>query len=395
METADQTKQSEIFSYGIVEIIDEEGLRRRLDSGRKLVVKLGVDPTSPDLHLGHAVVLRKLRQFQNAGCEAVLVIGDFTTKIGDPSGRNSTRPVLTEDEIKQNMQTYVDQAYLILDREKTRVVYNSSWLGKMKFADLIKVAMQLNMSTLLEREDFAARLKANEPFSVHEILYPISQAIDSVELKADVELGGWDQRLNLLLGRELQKKMGLTPQEVVIMNPLVGTDGERKMSKSYGNYIGLTESADQMFGKLMSIPDKLTDSYAELAALMSPDQISSLPTHPRDRKASVARSIVTLYHGDDAAAQAAERFTKTFSDKSGAGELSDEIAVEGDSITLLDAVKLTAGVSGSEAQRLIAQNAVRLNGEVAVDPGFIIQVGDTGHQLQVGKHRFYELIKEA
>lgn len=395
METADQTKQSEIFSYGIVEIIDEEGLRRRLDSGRKLVVKLGVDPTSPDLHLGHAVVLRKLRQFQNAGCEAVLVIGDFTTKIGDPSGRNSTRPVLTEDEIKQNMQTYVDQAYLILDREKTRVVYNSSWLGKMKFADLIKVAMQLNMSTLLEREDFAARLKANEPFSVHEILYPISQAIDSVELKADVELGGWDQRLNLLLGRELQKKMGLTPQEVVIMNPLVGTDGERKMSKSYGNYIGLTESADQMFGKLMSIPDKLTDSYAELAALMSPDQISSLPTHPRDRKASVARSIVALYHGDDAAAQAAERFTKTFSDKSGAGELSDEIAVEGDSITLLDAIKLTAGVSGSEAQRLIAQNAVRLNGEVAVDPGFIIQVGDTGHQLQVGKHRFYELIKEA
>ncbi len=395
METAEQTSQSEIFSYGIVEIIDQESLRRRLATGKKLVVKLGVDPTSPDLHLGHAVVLRKLRQFQDAGCEAVLVIGDFTTMIGDPSGRNSTRPVLSEDEIKQNMQTYVDQAYLILDKEKTRVVYNSSWLGKMKFADLIKVAMQLNMSTLLEREDFAARLKANEPFSVHEILYPISQAIDSVELKADVELGGWDQRLNLLLGRELQKKMGLPPQEVVIMNPLVGTDGERKMSKSYGNFIGLTESADQMYGKLMSIPDKLTDSYAELAGLMTTEQIAALPTHPRDRKAAVARAIVALYHGDEAATQAGERFTKTFSDKSGAGELSDEIAVEGDTITLLEAVKLTAGVSGSEAQRLISQNAVRLNGEVAVDPGFVIQVGETGHQLQVGKHRFYELIKEA
>lgn len=395
MEAVQPTDQSEIFSYGIVEIIDRESLRSKLASGKKLVVKLGVDPTSPDLHLGHAVVLRKLRQFQDAGCEAVLVIGDFTTKIGDPSGRKSTRPVLTDEEIKQNMQTYVEQASLILDKEKTRIEYNSTWLGKMTFAEVIQVAMRLNMSTLLEREDFAARLKANEPFSVHELLYPISQAIDSVELKADVELGGWDQRLNLLLGRELQRKMDQPAQDVVIMNPLVGTDGERKMSKSYGNYIGLTEVPDQMFGKLMSIPDKLTDSYAELAALMSPEQIAKLPEHPRDRKAVVATAIVTLYHGAEAANQASERFTKTFSQKEGGGELSDEIAVEGDSITVLEAVKLTAGVSGSEAQRLLAQNAVRLDGVVVSDGAQIIAVNETGHQLQVGKHRFYELIKEA
>ncbi len=395
MENVRQTAIDVILNYAVVEIVDGESLKKRLESEEKLVVKLGVDPTSPDLHLGHAVVLRKLRQFQDAGCEAVLVIGDFTTKIGDPSGRNSTRPVLTDDEIKQNMQTYVEQASLILDKDKTKIVYNSSWLATMTFADVITVAMRLNMSTLLEREDFAARLKASEPFGVHEILYPISQAIDSVELKADVEIGGWDQRLNLLLGRELQKKMGQPPQEVLFLNPLVGTDGQRKMSKSYGNYIGLTESPDQMFGKLMSLPDTLIDSYAELAALLSPEQIAALPEHPRDRKVAMAKEVVTLYHGAEKAKAAAAQFRQTFSEKTGAEGLADEVKVEGNTLTLLEAIKLSAGVSGSEAHRLLSQNAIRLDGVVVTDPSTTIDVENKSYHLQVGKHRFYELTKEA
>lgn len=395
METVNSPDESLIFSYGIVEIIDATHLRKRLEAGERLRVKLGVDPTSADLHLGHAVVLRKLRQFQDAGCDAVLVIGDFTSKIGDPSGRNTTRPVLTDEEIKKNMQTYVDQASLILDKEKTRVVFNSTWLDKLALVEFMKIGMNLSLNTLLDREDFAARLKAKVPLGVHELLYPIAQAIDSVELKADVEVGGWDQRLNLLLGRELQKKMGQVPQDLVIMNPLVGTDGERKMSKSYGNFIGLTESPDQMFGKLMSLPDKLTDSYAELAALMSPAQIQVLPNHPKDRKVAVAVKIVELYHGEEKARQAAAQFDQTFSKKAGAGELADEIAIEGNEITLLDAVKLTAAVSASEANRLIAQSAVRLDGQTMTDPTEKIKVEASPRQLQIGKHRFYELIKEA
>lgn len=395
MQSTNPESHASIFSYGIIEIIDANHLRERLTGGQKLVVKLGVDPTSADLHLGHAVVLRKLRQFQDAGCQAVLVIGDFTASIGDPSGRNTTRPVLTEQDIRKNMETYVKQAELILDKEKTRVAFNSEWLSKITLQRLIEIGMTLSLNTLLDREDFAARLKAGVPLGVHELLYPIAQAIDSVELKADVELGGWDQRLNLLLGRELQKKMGQVPQDVVIMNPLVGTDGERKMSKSYGNFIGLTESADQMFGKIMSIPDKLTDSYAELAALLGEAEIKDLPRHPKERKMTVATKIVEIYHGAAAAQDAAKRFDQTFSQKAGAGELAQEIAVEGNEITLLEAVKLTAQVSASEASRLIAQNAVRLNGKVAADPALIIKVEVEPHQLQVGKHRFYELVKEA
>jgi tyrosyl-tRNA synthetase len=395
METATASAIDQIFSYAIVEIIDQADLRARLEKGEKLVVKLGVDPTSADLHLGHAIVLRKLRQFQDVGCEAVLVIGDFTAKIGDPSGRNTTRPVLSDDEIKHNLQTYIAQADLILDKSKTKVVFNSKWLSQITLERLITIGMNVSLSTLLDRDDFASRIKAQAPISFHELLYPISQAIDSVELKADVELGGWDQRLNLLLGRELQKKLGQRPQNIVIINPLVGVDGERKMSKSYGNYIGLTESADQMYGKIMSIPDKLIDSYAELAALLSAEEIKNLPNHPRDRKAAVAHAIVRLYHSQSDADAAAERFRQTFSQKSGATELADEIQVEGDTLTVLEAVKLASGVSGSEATRLINQNAVKLDGVVVTDQNQQINVKAQAHQLQVGKHRFYELAKEA
>jgi len=384
----------ELLSYGVAEIIEADALQQRLSAKKSLTVKLGVDPTSQDLHLGHAVVLRKLRQFQDLGHQAVLVIGDFTSKIGDPSGRNATRPVLTDEEIATNMATYVEQAKIILDEKKTKIVHNSTWLAKMTLTDLLGYAMQINVNTLLEREDFHGRLKNQQSLGLHELLYPLTQAIDSVELKADVEIGGWDQRLNLLLGRELQKKLGQPPQEVVIVKALIGLDGERKMSKSLGNYIGLTESPDQVFGKVMSIPDKLTDQYAELAALMKAAEIKALPTHPKDRKAVVAKAITALYHGEAEASAAAERFDKTFSQKQGGQDLADAVVLPGFEIALLEAVKQAAQVSGSEAARLIAQRGVKLDGTICEDPDLLIDVTKKSYQLQVGKHRFYELTKE-
>lgn len=384
----------QIFTYGIQEVIDSDSLQHRLSADQPLVIKLGVDPTSADLHLGHAVVLRKLRQFQDLGHQAVLVIGDFTAKIGDPSGKTVTRPVPSAAEIKTNMKSYTDQASIILDISKTKIVYNSTWHAHMNLDQFMTYAMQIGLTTLLDREDFSARLKNNQSIGLHELLYPLTQAIDSVELKAEVEIGGWDQRLNLLLGRELQKKLGQTPQEIVILKPLIGLDGKRKMSKSYDNFIGLAESPDQMFGKLMSIPDELIDQYAELAALLNDKQIEALPKHPRERKAAVATSVVTLYHGAEQAKNASERFTKVFSDKQDTQELTDEVQVPGSAITLLEAVKQATGVSSSEAQRLITQRGVKLNREVSDDPNRLIDVSQATYQLQVGKHRFYELIKE-
>ncbi len=384
-----------VFDSTVAEVIEQTNLEKRLKGNRPLIIKLGVDPTSPDLHLGHAVVLRKLRQFQDLGHVAALVIGDFTAQIGDPSGRNSTRPVITKEEIGHNLKTYIDQAKLILNMDKAKVMHNSVWLSKITLSDFIRTAAQVSVNTLLERDDFSDRLKDNQSLLLHELIYPVSQAIDSVELKADVEIGGWDQRLNLLMGRELQKKMGQVPQEIVILKPLIGLDGERKMSKSLGNYIGLTEDSDNMFGKLMSIPDKLIMSYAELAAGLSSQEIENLPEHPRDAKATVAEKIVSLYHSSEDAKMAVERFKKTFSERQGGDSLADEVAVKGvERLTLVEAVRLSAGVSGSEASRLIGQKAVKINGETVEDPNFIIDVGTTSYQLQIGKHRFYELTKE-
>lgn len=394
MESASRDMSVDIFASAVAEVIDEGSLKERLASGEKLVVKLGVDPTSRDLHLGHAVVLHKLRQFQDAGCQTMLVIGDFTASIGDPSGRNATRPVLSKEDIADNMKTYTEQAALILDKTKTKVINNSDWFGKMKLSDFIGYASEVGLATLLEREDFASRLKSHSPINLHELLYPLTQAIDSVELKADVEIGGWDQKLNLLLGRELQKKVGQKPQDIVVTPALVGLDGERKMSKSYDNYIGLTETADQMYGKLMSIQDSLTDSYAECAAFMSREQISNLPLHPRDRKAEVARQVVSLYHSTTLAQTAATNFQQTFGAGKVAKGLSEDVRLAGDDVTLIDAVKHAAAVSASEAYRLIAQNGVRLDGVVVTDPNLMIDVTAISHRLQVGKHRFFELIKE-
>ena len=385
--------QELVLTWAVAEIIDRASLTRRLKGGKKLVVKFGVDPTSAELHLGHAIVLSKLRQFQNLGHLAVLVIGDFTAKIGDPSGVNKTRPVLSQTEIKENMKTYLTQAGMLLDLKKARVVYNSSWLAKMNLTDLLGYAQQISLNTLIEREDFATRLKAKQSVGLHELLYPLTQAIDSVELKADLELGGWDQRLNMLLGRELQKKLGQVPQDIVLARPLLGLDGVKKMSSSLGNYIGLTESADQMFGKVMSIPDSLIVHYGELVALMGivaevKRKLKNL--HPRDQKALVASKIVELYHGPKAAKAAVQDFNQTFRDKKVADYLAAELLFSRQSISLLDAVAEAAECSNSQAGRLIDQGAINLNGTKMIDPNFEIRL--TGELiLQVGKHTFRKL----
>lgn len=387
-----EAKIDSIFDPSVAEIIERTSLERRLASGDKLVVKLGVDPTSKDLHLGHAVVLRKLKQFQELGHRVVLVIGDFTAMIGDPSGRNTSRPVLTSKEVKENMKTYVDQAKLILNLDKVDIVYNSKWLGPMKLSDLLSVASLVSVNSLLEREDFSKRIAGNQPLGLHELLYPVSQALDSIELKADIELGGWDQRLNLLMGRELQKKMNQKPQEVVIMHPLIGLDGERKMSKSLGNYIGISESPDQMFGKLMSVTDELIEDYATLAAGLTLEEVGNLPNHPRDAKAVVAQKIVEIYHGLDKAKKASDNFQRVFRDKEGAEGLAKKVPLGTGDLSLVSAVRQAAEISGSEALRLVGQKAVKLNGKVIDDPTHSVKIDAKGQTLQVGKHRFYNLV---
>lgn len=383
-----------VLEWAVVEIINLTGLSRRLRGRKKLVVKFGVDPTSPDLHLGHAIVLRKLRQFQDLGHRAVLVVGDFTARIGDPSGANKTRPVLTVTEIAHNMKTYLLQAGLILDLKKTQIVHNSAWLAKMTLSDLLAFANQISLNTLIAREDFAARLNAKLSVGLHELLYPLTQAIDSVELQADVELGGWDQRLNMLLGRELQKKLGQNPQDIILIKPLLGLDGVKKMSSSLGNFIGLTESADQMFGKVMSIPDSMIVHYGELAALMGNEkeikqQLKGMLLW--DQKAQIAGKIVELYYGATAAKSALQSFKQTFRNKKIADHLASELLFNQKSVSLLRVVAEGAQVSRSQASRLIKQRAVRLDGIALDDIAMEIVLDQKSKMLQIGKHTFRKL----
>lgn len=381
----------EITTWGVEESITGSELALLLKADRPLNIKLGVDPTSPDLHLGHAVVLRKLKQFQELGHQVFLVIGDFTASIGDPSGNNAARPVLAEAEIRANMETYLEQAALVLDIQNTHIVYNSEWLQSMTLGSFIGFAMQVSVNTLIERDDFSKRLKANQSLGFHELFYPIVQAVDSVHLEADIEIGGWDQRLNMLMGRELQKKLGKQPQVVICMKPLIGLDGEKKMSKSLGNYVGLSEPAEQMFGKLMRVPDSLIPSYAELAALMNNDERRKLSSHPREAKAAVAKRITALYHGDEAAAQAEEVFDRTFRDKKVDDALVKKVSFIDRETTLVQAVVVATKLSSSEARRLIEQRAVRINKTVLTEPTQKITLGGGRNLLQVGKHRFYDL----
>ncbi|MCR4277843.1 MAG: tyrosine--tRNA ligase [Candidatus Berkelbacteria bacterium] len=387
------TSKESTLTWAVAEIIEPASLSRRLKGTKKLVVKLGIDPTSRELHLGHAVVLRKLRQFQDLGHQAVLVIGDFTGLIGDPSGVNITRPALSKEQIRDNMVTYMEQAGRIIDLKKVEIVYNSKWLSKISLPEFIDIASKVSLNGLVEREDFAKRLGAGKPVALHELIYAVAMAIDSVELKADIELGGWDQRLNLLLGRELQKKSGQIPQDLVIMRPLIGLDGVRKMSSSLGNYIGLTDSGDQMFGKVMSIPDSLIVHYGELAALMGTEsevKASLKNIHPREQKVLVASRIVELYHGAPAAKKALKNFNQTFRDKKVADHMASELLFSQKSISLLHAVAQATECSNTQAGRLISQGAIKLNGVKMTDPKLEITL--TGELiLHIGKHAFRKL----
>ncbi len=368
---------------GAAQVISETELEEKLRAGRPLRVKLGVDPTSADIHLGHSLLLRKLRDFQELGHEAILIVGDFTALVGDPSGRSATRPQLSREEVQANAQTYRDQAFKILDEGRTKVIYNSEWLAKFSFEDVIRLNSAVTLQQLLQREDFRARIKNEQPIHAHEIQYPMMQAWDSVMVKADVELGGTDQLFNILLGRELQKDNG-QPQQVVLLMPILeGLDGERKMSKSLGNYVALNDAPAQMFGKLMSISDELMARYYQL--LLGRE----LPReqHPLAAKKQLAREIVATYHSPEAADGAETDWTTRFSRKDlGHAELALFSAEEGELVGIIVAAFGVLGVkkSRTEASRLIKQGSVQLDGEKLNDPAARVTLR-TGQTLRLDK----------
>ena len=370
-----------------VEIHVEDHLRSRLEKGDKLRVKLGLDPTAPDLHVGHLVVLDALRAFQDDGHVVVLIIGDYTALIGDPSGRSETRPVLSREQIDANAKTYFDQFYLVLDRERTEVRSNSEWLGAMGAADVLRLMGKATLQQVLQREDFADRLKAGAPIGAHEILYPFNQAYDSVAVRADVELGGTDQLFNLLFGREIQKAYDQEPQDIAVFPLLEGLDGSLKMSKSLNNYIGLTEPPEEIYGKTMSIPDSLTEKYLRLVSGMSETELKdAMALKPRDAKAALARQLVMRLHGDGAAARAERDFDVKFRKREIPQEVTELVANEpADLVATL--VQAGFAKSRGEARRLIDQGGVRVNGEKAT-PEATLSDGDV---LQAGKRSFVRI----
>jgi tyrosyl-tRNA synthetase len=384
-----------LIRRGAEEILVEAELVERLEEGRRLRVKAGFDPTAPDLHLGHTVLINKLRQFQELGHEVMFLIGDFTGMIGDPTGKNVTRKPLTREEVLENAATYEHQIYKILDPGKTTVLFNSQWMAEMNAADLVHVAAKYTVARMLERDDFNKRYNSSQPIAIHEFLYPLIQGYDSVAMKADIELGGTDQKFNLLVGRELQKHYGQKPQVILTMPILEGLDGVQKMSKSLGNYIGISEPADEMFGKLMSISDELMWRYFNLLSFRSMREIEQLKSdvsnglNPRDVKFQLGQEIVTRFHDRKAADAAQANFVARFQK----GNLPDEIPEvvldsEGGSLGVATVLK-GAGLTGStsEAFRMIQQGAVRIDGERVADRDMSIQSGCT-HVFQVGKRRF-------
>ena len=384
-----QAKQeAAALARGATEIISPAELAAKLALGRPLRIKLGADPTAPDLHLGHSLVLRKLREFQDAGHTVIFLVGDFTAMIGDPTGRSETRKPLSRDEIERNANTYRDQVFKILDREGTEVRFNSEWMNGLDVAELIKIAATLSVARLLERDDFEKRLAAEEPLFLHELLYPVIQGYDSVALKADLEIGGTDQKFNMLVGRDLQRHFGQTPQAVITMPLLEGLDGVRKMSKSLGNYVGLTEKPEDMYGKLMSAPDKLMVRYYELLTNATPDEIAAVKSgamHPMEAKKRLARTIVTEYHGAPAATRAEEYFESKHQRREvPANAQVYRIAEELWICELMKQLQFTT--STSEARRLVSQGAVRVDGRTITDVNFRFVPGE--HKvLEVGKRR--------
>ena len=384
---------------GIDEILPESELVAKLKSDEKLTIKLGADPTAPDLHLGHSVILNKLKIFQDLGHDIIFIVGDFTASIGDPSGRSKTRPALTKAEIEKNATTYTAQIFKILDKTKTKVLYNSTWLAKKSAKDLIELAAGQSVARMLERDDFAKRYKANAPISIHEFIYPLLQGYDSVEINADVELGGRDQKFNLLMGRELQKKYGKKQQTVFMMPLLEGTDGVKKMSKSLGNTIDIAALPADMYGKLMSISDELMWRYFDLLSFRGASEISKFKHdvaagfNPRDIKMLLAYEIVARFHSDNAAKQAEHDFTQRFS----RGQLPTDIPLKtvisaDDSLPLAYVLK-QAGlvVSTSDGMRMLKQNAVRLN-EKVINTNIVIQNDGEQQLLQVGKRKVAKVV---
>ena len=393
-------KQLELIQRGAEEIIPKEELSKKIDrsikSNKPLIAKLGCDPSRPDLHIGHSVVLRKLKHFQDLGHQAVLVIGDFTAMIGDPSGRNKTRPQLSLKEARENAKTYLDQAKIILNMDKLKVVYNSDWLGKMRFSDVIKVASSTTVARMLERDDFTKRYDSEIPISLHEFLYPLAQAQDSVELVSDIELGGTDQKFNLLMGRNLQREIGQEPQCILTMPILEGTDGVEKMSKSYGNDIGLSDSANDMYGKTLSIPDKIILSWYTLAVNMDQTvlrevekKLNDPTTNPMNIKRQLAREIVASYYDKEKAIEAENNFNNITVSK-GVPDDIQEYKINEE--MLLVNIIHDSGLlpSKSEARRMIKQSAVRIDGAVISDINLELTSGDT-RILKVGKRRFLKI----
>ena len=362
---------------------------------------MGCDPTRPDLHLGHSVVLRKLAQFQKLGHQAILIIGDFTAMIGDPSGKNSTRPPLSAEQAKGNAKSYWEQASKILDPDKTKIVYNSDWLGKMNFGEVIKLASKYTVARMIERDDFTKRYKSGVPISLHEFMYPLAQAMDSVAIESDVELGGTDQKFNLLVGRDIQREYGKEPQIILTMPLLVGTDGTEKMSKSYDNYIGIDETPKEMFGKALSIPDNLIYNYFELVTNVDDEELQLIKVslkdennNPRDLKRKLARTIVAMYHSEDAAIKAQEEFDKIFI-KKGIPDNIPEFGFDDGTkeIGIIELIgKVNFSTSNGESRRLIAQGGVSIDGNKIKDFRIIVKL-DKDQILKVGKRKFIKLLK--
>ena len=395
-------EQLEIISRGTEEVIPLNDLRKKLEKSVKnnkpLVIKLGCDPSRPDLHIGHGVVLQKLRDFQDLGHQAILVIGDFTAMIGDPSDRNKTRPQLTLEEAKANAESYIKQSKVILDVKNLKVLFNSTWLNKMNFQDVINLSSKYTVARMIERDDFTKRFESEIPISMHEFLYPLAQAMDSVEIKSDVELGGTDQKFNLLVGRDIQKEHNQDPQCIITLPLLEGTDGIEKMSKSYDNYIALDDSAEDMYGKIMSINDSMIEKYYKLAIFAEKKKVLEVKSllkddsiNPRDIKKDLARALVEKYYDENAAEKAEKSFEKVFVKRDNPDDMPEAVlSSEKSLIDLLLGENLIS--SKGEGKRLIAQKAIKISGEICDDPNKLLSSEDNGAIIKVGKRRFLKIV---
>ncbi|MCU9811646.1 MULTISPECIES: tyrosine--tRNA ligase [Paraclostridium] len=398
-------EQLKIIKKGAAEIISEEDIVKKLEKSAKenkpLTIKLGLDPSAPDIHLGHTVVLRKMKAFQDLGHQVVIIIGDATGMIGDPTGKSAVRKQLSHDQVLENARTYQEQIFKILDREKTIVKFNSEWLQTMNFMDVANLASKYTVARMLERDDFKKRFASNQSISIHEFFYPLMQGYDSVAIKADIEMGGTDQKFNILMGRTLQKEYDQEPQIALLMPIIEGTDGVKKMSKSLGNYIGISEAPNDMYGKTMSIPDELIIRYFELVTDEHPDSIEAMKSdieqdkvNPRDLKMKLAKEVVELYHGEEKALEAEQYFKSVFQKKNIPDDIAEmEVSIEESEEGLFFIPKIVTGLklspSTSEARRLLKQGGIKLNGEKVENDKIALQTGDI---IQVGKRKFAKII---